>query len=166
MREVDLRAYLRWLAEGEASLVDDEALVVLERDLEELATTTGTEAIRGWLEGIGGCVTVRSCAPACGRPFVARGLLERPKGLGICKQRGDDLHDAIIDLFEAPAIDDEDCSFIHPQADLARSPAWALWREDESGNRFEVARFRSYAKAREQARMFTARGQVYRVDPA
>ncbi|MFY0534354.1 hypothetical protein [Nannocystis pusilla] len=113
-------------------------------------------------------MSVRFCAPACGRPFVAQGLLERPKGLGICKLRGADLHDAIVDLFEALAIDDEDCSFIHPQVDLARLPVWALWHEDDSGNRFELARFRSYAKAREQARMFTARGhkQAYWVDPA
>ncbi|MCY1013640.1 hypothetical protein OV079_50555 [Nannocystis pusilla] len=168
VREVDLRAYLRWLGEGEAFLADDEALVVLERDLEDFAAQTGTEAIRWWLDGIGWCAAVRFCAPARGRPFVARGQFERPKWLGICTLRGDDLHDAIVDLFEALAIDDEDCWLIHPQVNLTRLPVWALWREDDNCNRFEVARFRSYAKAREQERMFTALGhkQVYWVDPA
>ncbi|NJK32877.1 MAG: hypothetical protein HC927_10985 [Deltaproteobacteria bacterium] len=64
-------------------------------------------------------------------------------------------------------MDDADVGYVHPKVDLAKLPVWALWRQDDNANRFEIARFRSYAKAYAQERMFTARGhrQTYWVDP-
>lgn len=168
VRDADIRAYLRWITEGDAFLSDDEAVVVLARDIEDFAEDVGGEVIRWWLDGIGWCTEVRFCAPARGRPFLARSLLEKPGETGISKQARDDCHDAIIDLFEALSIDDDDCTFINPELELSRLPAWVLRRQDDNGNRFEVDRFKSYAKACAQADILTARGhkQFYWVDPA
>lgn len=61
-----------------------------------------------------------------------------------------------------------DVTHLHRDVDLARLPTWTLWREDFNNNRFEVARYHSYAKARAQEQVFTDRGhhQTYWVDPA
>lgn len=169
VRDVDLRGYLRWLSEGETFHADEnDPLVILDRDLTALAAQVGGEVIRWWLDGIGWCCDLRFCAPARGRAFMAGSTLRRPGSVEIFKLRGDDPHDALIELFEALAIDDEDCKHISPAINLSRLPVWALWREDDNVNRFEVARFRSYAKARAHEQIFTARGhkQTYWVDPA
>lgn len=168
VRDVDLRAYLRWICEGESFLADQEPLIVLARDIDELAASAGTEAIRWWCDGLGWHVTTHFSAPAGGRPFVAHTTFERPDILEIHKQQRDDWHDAIIDLFETLAIDDADTAYIHPSVDLARLPVWTLWRQDDNGNLFEMARTRCYTKACAQERMFTARGhkQNYWVEQA
>jgi hypothetical protein len=110
---------------------------------------------------------VQFSAAVSARPFFASTLLGRPQ-VAISTQRSDDIHDALVDLFETLAIDDADALQIHPSIDLARLPAWTLWRQDDNGNRFEMARTRSYAKACAQERMFTARGhkQNYWVEQA
>jgi hypothetical protein len=143
-------------------------LFTLEHDIEDFAAQTGTETTRWWFEGLGWWVSTRFCTPARGWPFVAHGMLNRPGWMDFHKRRSDDWNDAIVDLFEALTIDDSDVSFIHPQVDLTRLPVWVLWRQDDNGNRFEMARFRSYAKAQAQAQIFTDRGhrQVYWVEPA
>jgi hypothetical protein len=168
VRDIELRAYLRWLGEGESFLADNEPLVVLAGDIDGLAARTGTEAVRWWCDGLGWHASLRFSAPARGRPFVVHAALERPTTLDVRKLRSDDWHDALVDLFETLAIDDADTLFIDPHVDLAQLPAWSLWRQDDNGNRFEMARFRSYAKACAHERMFTARGhkQNYWVEQA
>lgn len=167
VREVDLRAYLRWLSEGECFHADDDQLFMLELDIEEFAAQTRTEAIRWWLDGLGWRASIRFCTPARGWRFVAHSSLERPGWVDFRKRRSDDWNDAIVELFEALAIDDSDVSLIHRQVDLTRLPVWALWRQDDNGNRIEMARFRSYAKACAQEQVFTDRGhrQIYWVEP-
>ncbi|MCY1060050.1 hypothetical protein OV142_33500 [Nannocystis sp. SCPEA4] len=168
VREVDLRAYLRWLTEGECFHADDDALFVLGRDIDGLASQLGTEPIRWWYDGLGWLTSLQFCSPASGRPYVVHADLERPMGLGFLAQRGVDRVAAISDLFEVLAIDDGDVSRIHPEIQPARLPAWALMRQDDNGNAFELARFRSHAKACAQEHVFTARGhrQLYWVEPA
>lgn len=168
VREVDLRAYLRWLGEGECFVAEDDALFVLERDIDDLAAQTGTCAIRWWHDGLGWWTSLQFCSPASGRPYLVHAELERPTRLGIVKQRSVDWHDAVVDVFEALAIDDGDVSSLHPRIDLARLPAWALLRQDDNGNRFELARVRSYTKACAQQQMYADRGhkQMYWVEPA
>lgn len=167
VREVDLREYLRWLCEGETVEADEMPLVKLKRDIEAFAAEVGTEAIRWACEGFGWEVMVRFCASGTGRPFVAQANLAYPGVLTIHKLRGHPLEAALVDLFEALAIDENDVELC-PDVDLSRLPTWALWREDDYANRFEIARFHSYAKAFAQERMFTARGhrQIYWVDVA
>lgn len=168
IRPVDLRVYLRWLTEGECFHADEDQLFTLERDVEAFAAWTGTATVRWWYTGIGWWVSTRFCTPARGMPFVAHGMLERPGVMDIVKRRSDDFNAAVVDLFEALAIDDADVSFLHPQVDVRRLPAWALWRQDDNGNRFEMARYRSYAKARAQWQLYTDRGhkQTYWIEPA
>jgi len=168
VRDVDVRAYLRWLTEGETFVVaDDEPFVSLAGDLKALAAKVGGEACRWWFDGIGWYRQLRFCAPASGRPFLAASPIETRDRCEVCIRRGDDPREAIIDLFEALAIDDSDCKDLGPSIDLSGLPVWALWRQDDNGNRFEVARFRSYAKACLQEQIFTDRGhkQTYWVEP-
>lgn len=175
IREVDLRAYLRWLREGDDLVFFEEApLITLKRDIDAFATETGTEAIR-WFNDMTGLesklfwwVSTRFAAPPRGRPFYAHGLLEEPGIVDVWKLRSDDWNEAIVDLFEMLAIDDADAVRIDPRVELAKLPVWALWRRDDNNNSFEMARFRSYAKAGAQAQMYTARGhrQTYWVDAA
>lgn len=168
VRDSDLRVYLRWLREGDWCQRDEVPLIGLERDIDELAAQTGTEPFRWPLEGLGWLVSLPFCAPATVRPFIAHASLSRPSRLDIHKLRSDDPHAAIVDLFEALAIDDADVGHLDPRVDLSRLPTWALWRQDDNGNRFEMARFRSYAKACAQEQLFTARGhkQNYWVEEA
>jgi hypothetical protein len=168
VREVELRAYLRWLTEGECFHSDGDALFVLERDIDEFAAQTGTEAARWWVTGLGWWVSLRFCSPASGRPYVVHAELRAPQRLGIHIQVGVDRDDATADLFEVLAVDDRDVTHIHPGVDLEGLPVWALWREDDNCNRFEIDRSRSYTKMYAQQQLYEARGhrQTYWIEPA
>lgn len=168
VRDVDLRAYLRWLIDGESLWADGDPLFVLAIDIEEFAAQTGTDAIRWWHSGLGWWVSLQFGSPVSGHAYVIHSGLDHPGVLGIHKQVHHDRHEAIIDLFEALAIDEQDVTHLHRDIDLTRLPTWTLWREDFNNNRFEVARYHSYAKARAQERVFTDRGhhQTYWVEPA
>ncbi|WAS96717.1 hypothetical protein [Nannocystis punicea] len=169
VREVELRAYLRWLGEGECCFTDDgDSLFVLHRDIDELAAWAGVEAVRWWHSGLGWWTSLQFGSPASRRVFVVHSALERPDVVGFHPQRGVAREEAIRELFEVLAIDDADVTRVDPQIDLERLPRWALIRQDDNGNRFEIARFRSYTKAYAQERTLTARGhkQLYWVEPA
>lgn len=168
VREADLRAYLGWLAEGECFHSDGDALFVLERDIDEFAAQTWTEAVRWWHTGLGWWLSLQFCSPASGRPYVVLAELTSPARLGLHAQAGVDRNDAIADLFELLGIDDRDVTFIHPSVDLERLPVWALRREDDNCNRFEIDRFRCYVKAYAQQQIYEARGhrQTYWIEPA
>lgn len=166
VREVDLRAYRRWLLEGPTFIGTKDWVVGLHMSIDELAGLVGGEPVRSWNAGLGWFVELRFCAVASGRPFAAIGALEQSGGVGVHFRRDDIAHEALVDLFETLAIDDHDV-VLHPDIDPTQLPQWALWREDDNGNRFEIERYRCYAKAVEQERIFTARGhrQSYWVDP-
>ncbi|MEZ4383911.1 MAG: hypothetical protein R3A79_21445 [Nannocystaceae bacterium] len=168
VREVELRAYLRWLTEGESFRSDGDALIALDRNIEEFAAQTGTEAARVWVTGLGWWLSFQFGSPASGRAYVVLADLESPGRVGLHSQVDADRNDAIVDLFEVLAIDERDVEFIHPGVELERLPVWALWREDDNCNRFEIDRFRSYTKAYAQQQLYDARGhrQTYWVEPA
>jgi hypothetical protein len=168
VRDVELRAYLRWLTAGESWRIDEDPLFGLNEDIEAFAARTGTEAIRWWLDGLGWWVSTRFCSLASGRPYMVDAELRRSTMIAFYAQLGIDPTDAVLDLFEALAIDDSDVTFLDPRVDLARLPVWALMRQDDNGNVFEIARLRAYSKACAQARVFTDRGhkQLYWVEPA
>lgn len=168
VRAEDLYAYLRWLREGQSFQEDGEALFVIEADIEDFAAQTETEAVRWLYQGLGWWVSVRFCTPASQRPFVAHAELARPGVLGFQKRRGDDWNESIVDLFEALGIDDKDTKYINPKIDVTTLPSWGLWREDDEGQHFEVARYRCYAKACARMAAFAAEDEryVYWVDPA
>lgn len=174
VREVDLRAYLDWLMRGDCFLGDDQPLLLLEGDIDEFGKQLGVTPFRHWVDGLGWFLGLRFCATATERPFVAR-MGEGPGGpstihrvIEIYKQRSDPWHNAVIDLFETLAIDERDVGWMNPAVELEQLPRWALWREDDNANQFEIDRFRSYSKAIAQERMYTARGhrQFYWVDSA
>lgn len=166
VREVDLRGYRRWLIEGSPFIGTPDWMVGLPISMAELANLVGDEPVRFWNEGLGWFVELRFCALASGRPFAATGALEGATGIGVHFRQADIVHEAVVDLFEMLAIDDHDVT-LHPDIDLAQLPQWALWRQDDNANRFEVERYRCYAKAVALEQMYTARRhrQSYWVDP-
>lgn len=125
----------------------------------------GGELVR---EEFGWHHAIRFCAVGTSRPFFALQDDRPAHPVTIHKLRSDPWRDAVIDLFETLAIDEHDVAYLDPRIDLAQLPCWALWREDDNVNRFEIDRFHSYAKAIAQEQMYTARGhrQFYWVDPA
>lgn len=167
IRDVELQAYLLWLTDG-CDTFDDDLLFMLGRDIEVFAGERGAPAVRWWNQQLGWWVSLQFATPASGRLYVAHAALERPNVVGVHKQPHDDLHAALVDVFEALAIDEADVSCLHPLADLTRLPTWALWRQDDPGNRFEMARYHSQAKALAQVQLYAARGhrQTYWVEPA
>ena len=165
----DLRAYLDWLTRGESFVGVPEQLVGLPISLDALAERTGTTPVRSWCEGLGWMGELRFGATLSGRPFVAFGdALGAGAGTAIHERKGDPWHEALIDLFETFAIDERDTTQLREDVDLAQLPVWSFWREDDNANRFEIERFRSYAKAEAQVELFRARGhrQFYWVEPA
>jgi hypothetical protein len=162
VRDLELHAWLDALVNGEAFVGDPDPLVRLRMDLDTLAERTGATPIH-W----GSHRSLRFAALASGRPFMARAATEQHDTIDVYKLAGDPWADALIELFEHFAIDDLDAVAFHPMVDLAELPVWALWRVDDNANNFEMARYRSYAKAELQERIYRERGhrQFYWVDP-
>ncbi len=50
----------------------------------------------------------------------------------------------------------------------SRAPRWALWRQDDNGNRVLMRRFADLAEAEREQRAYEARGhkQTYWIEPA
>jgi hypothetical protein len=168
LRETDLRGYLGWLEAGDDLVGDSDPLVALAPGIDALtAKTGGTTPVRYWLDGIGWYLEMRFAAPTTGRPFAAFTNAEGEEGpIAVHKRRDDPWREALIDLFEALEIDERDTLGLRPDIDLDALPTWSLWRQDDNGNRFEMDRFHSYAKADAQQQMFTARKhkQLYWVE--
>lgn len=167
LREVELRAYLDELLRGECVLMDADYLAGLPMTIDELGERVGVTPVRWWVRGLGWFFELSFATLASGRRFVARCHEDdRSGGVGIHKPAADPWQDALVDLFEHFAIDDGDGVIVHPDLDLAELPVWALWREDDNANKFEMARFRSYAKATAQEKLYRDRGhrQFYWVE--
>lgn len=148
-------------------LADPDPLVGLELAIDAFAERVGATPIRWWRTGLGWFCEVRFATLATGRPFVAVAELGQDHGVGIHKHTDDPWKGALIDLFEHFAIDERDTIMLHPAVDLAELPVWALWREDDNANKFEMDRYRSYAKATRDEQIYRDRGhrQFYWVDP-
>ena len=166
VRELDLRGYRRWLREGHVFVGTRDPMVGLRFELEALVERVGGEPVRFWNHGLGWYLELRFCAPLSGRPFVAFESMFYPGGCSVHFRRGDDPQEALRDLFETLAMDEHELG-LHPELDAERLPQWALWREDDNNNRFEIERSRSYAKLAEREQMFEARGhrQSYWIEP-
>jgi hypothetical protein len=154
--------------QGDDLVGDSDPLVALAPGIDALtAKTGGTTPVRYWLDGIGWYLEMRFAAPTTGRPFAAFTNAEGEEGpIAVHKRRDDPWRQALIDLFEALEIDERDTLGLRPDIDLDALPTWSLWRQDDNGNRFEMDRFHSYAKADAQQQMFTARKhkQLYWVE--
>jgi hypothetical protein len=158
--EPELRAYLDVLRGGESLIVDHDPLIGLSWGVDVLAERVGGQPIHWIYEGTGWEVEIRFCTRASGRAFNATGG-------GIYKSRHDPWREALIDLFEGLAIDERDVTWLNPKIDLAQLPEWALWREDDNANRFEIERSHCFAKLDRQEQILRDRGhkQSYWVDP-
>lgn len=172
VREHDLRAYVRWLAEGEALQPDDAPIAVLHgRPSDWLPTPALDAPVRCWIDGLGWHEGVQLACPATGRPLMATSRLEpsnSERAVSIMMRAGDDAREAVLDLFETFAIDERDVVYLDPRVQVATLPVWQLWRLDDNGNEFQMETFRSRAKALETQARFEARGhrQSYFVRPA
>lgn len=168
IRETDLRGYLGWLETGDDLVGDREPLITLAPGIDALtAKTGGATPIRFWFDGIGWYLEMRFADPTTGRPFAAFTNAEGDEGpIAVHARRDDPWRDALIDLFETLEIDERDTLGLRHDVDIDALPSWALWRQDNNGNRFEMDRFRSYAKAAAQQQMYEDRGhgQMYWVE--
>lgn len=158
MGDVELRAYVEALACGQRFVGDSDPLVCLRMNLDALAEQVSATPIRWWTAGLGWTRELSFASLASGRPFVAVAPAEQPDRTYVHRRAGDPWHAALTDLFEQLAIDDRDAIALAPEVELAALPVWVLWREDDNGNRVEIDRYRSYAKAEQDERIYTDRG--------
>ena len=167
VRDVDLHAYLAELRGGACFVGDRDPLVRLRLDLDQLAERVGTKPTRWWCSGLGWFEELRFATLASERPFVATAAQGQREHVDVYKLARDPWRDALIDLFEHLVVDDHDAIAFDPAVNLAELPVWALWREDDNANRFEMERYRSYSKAELHERIYRERGhkQFYWVDP-
>lgn len=156
--EVELRAYVEALTVGERFIGDPDPLVCIRMDIEALAEQLGATPIRWWTPGLGWARELSFAALVSGRPFVAVARTEQPDRTYVHKRAGDPWQDALVELFEQLAIDEREAIAFAPEIELAALPVWVLWREDDNGNRVEIDRYRSYAKAELDERIYTDRG--------
>jgi hypothetical protein len=118
------------------------------------------------IEGLGWQEYVRFCSPATGRTFCIRRSLEPglPDARPVFDCDADDTPvSRLIDLVETLAIDASDLAWIHEDINVAALPTWALWRQDDNGNKAHVETFTGYRKARAALGRFEALGhkQMY-----
>jgi hypothetical protein len=108
LRDSDIRAYQRWLREGEPFFGDEEPLALLKLDAAEFHRIVHVEPVRWWLNGLGWAWSVEFCSPATGRTFGAMGLLDpprRPTGIEVRKSVHDSQPEAALaDLIETLGI--------------------------------------------------------------
>jgi hypothetical protein len=158
LREVDIASNLRDLTEGR--LPEGEELAGIRLDIEEFAARCGKIPFRFWLHGLGWYRGLHFCTPANGRPFYANTPLDQSgPGFVVLKLVEHDWHEAIVDLFEAFAIDDRDAILL-PQIDVSKLPQWELVRGRE-----RVDTFRSYAKALTVQARLREQGQHCEIRP-
>jgi hypothetical protein len=165
--DVELRAYVAALASGQRFVGDPDPLVCIRMEIDALAEQVGATPIHWWSAGLGWTRELSFAALASGRPFVAVARAEQPDRTYVHKRVGDLWQDALVELFEQLAIDDREAIAFAPEIELAELPVWVLWREDDNGNRVEIDRYRSYAKAELDERLHTDRGhrQSYWIRP-
>lgn len=165
--DVELRAYVEALASGQRFVGDPDPLVCLRMDIDVLAEQVRATPIHWWTPGLGWTRELSFAALASGRPFVAVARAEQPGRTYVHERAGDRWQDALVELFEQLAIDEREAIALSPEVELAELPVWVLWREDDNGNRVEIDRYRSYAKAELDERLYTERGhrQSYWIRP-
>ncbi len=172
VRDHDLRAYVRWLAEGEAFQSDPAPVAVLHGRPSDWVPTPSLDApVRSWIDGLGWYEEVQLACPATGRPLLATSPLDPSKSeqaVSIMMRLGDEAREAVLDLFETFAIDECDVIYVDPRVQAETLPVWQLWRLDDNGNEFLIEAFRSRAKAVATQARFEARGQrqTYFVRPS
>lgn len=143
VRDIDVRAYIRWLTDGDTFRAHSEELIGMVRDPEDLAKQLSTDLVRWWFEGVGWYRSLRFCSPINGLPFVAHSSTVWPHRVTILAHEGADRMKALLELFELLAIDEQDCGYIDPNIDVELLPGWLVVAGDGSQTR----RFHCYAKA-------------------
>ncbi len=158
----ELRAYLRWLVEGETFRADNIPFAVLPGRLTDWLRWPGLEApVRFVIDGIGWHEGAQLACPATGRAFFMFKSLETihgDNGVLVNKLAQDDLTESVLDLFETFAIDERDVLHIDAKFDVTSLPKWELWRLDDNANEMMIDTFRSRAKAVAIQQMYEARG--------
>jgi hypothetical protein len=158
VRPQDVAAYLEWLKHGALFDSDGQTLVTLALPVDTLRGMTRTQEIRYWLDGIGWQWELRFASAATGRCFVATSNLTEVHRCHIYKRRSDDAMQAVEDLVECLALAGPEITYRDEAVDLERLPRWALCRQDDNGQRYEMTTFLSYTRALREADVFERRG--------
>lgn len=162
VREHDLRAYVRWLTEGEAFLGDSNPFLTLPGTIADLRLPGWIDPpVRFWVQGLGWHESIQLGSAATGRPFFIHadiGFSPGPPQVQITKRAEDDLQAAALDVFETLAVDDRDALYLDPRVELAQFTQWEVWRLDDNNNEALIDTFRCRAKAVLTQQRFEARG--------
>jgi hypothetical protein len=144
--EASLHAYLDVLRHGTHWAARD-PMLGLPLDIDEFAARVGREVVH-WLEdGTGWLAEVRWAARTSGWSYSAQAPGQGARGP--VSIHPVDLVPELVPLLE-------------------QLPRWALWREDDNANRFEIERSYCFAKLELHERTMRERGhrQFYWIDPA
>ncbi len=168
LRGIDVDAYLSGLQRGE-KVAPTRELGGLRATPQDVATWLGRETERHVLDGIGWCEYLQLASPGTGRVFVLeRALNTRMTGSWVYADRAADALDTVRDLFETLTIDlaDLDCFAQAFIIDTGALPSLTLWRQDNTGDRAEVASFTGRRKAEAALRRSEAQDpmQVYWIE--
>lgn len=167
--EASLHAYLDVLRHGTHWAARD-PLLGLPLDIDGFAARVGGEVVH-WLEdGTGWLAEVRWAARTSGWSYSAQAPGQGARGpVSIHPLPGTDLLRSVHDVFEDLAVDERDVHIVPELVPLLEQlPRWALWREDDNANRFEIERSCCFAKLELHERTMRERGhrQFYWIDPA
>lgn len=120
-------------------------------------------------DGLGWQESLRFASPASGRTFALSRSIEAAAG-----DHPGTFHcaafpspsECLTDLLETLSIDVSDLSWLTDELKTLPMPTWALWRQDDNGNRARVQTFTGYRKARAELARFEALGhkQTYWLD--
>lgn len=159
LRPVDVAAYLRLLQRGEPKAPLRE-VGGLKAPLSAFAEQLGLETERHVVDGLGWFEYLQFASAGSGRVFVlSRPLTCGPRGPETTEVAADaaaDAKDVLCDLFETLAIDHEDVHWLAEGFEARSLTTWVLWRQDDNGNRAEVARFTGFRKAEAAFRRYAA----------
>jgi hypothetical protein len=165
--EHELRVYLDTLRRGESFVGTGEPFVGLALDIDSFAARLDLRPVHWLDDGVDWSVELQFGVPTSGRAFLAACDARARTPVEIRRQRHVGWRDALTDLFEGLALDEHEVTWWHPEIELVRLPRWALWREDDNANQFELERSYSFAKLELRERTMRERGhrQFYWIDP-
>lgn len=159
LRDVDLVEYLRVLQRGTMNgPVRDVAS--LSAPLPTFAERFGLETDRYIVDQLGWFEYLQFASPGTGRVFVLSRPLEFPDAgqslVEVVPLGQLDPQDVLRDLFETLVVDHEDVVWLPEGFTTDSLPRQTLWRQDDNGNRFEVATFTGVRKAEAALQRFLA----------
>jgi hypothetical protein len=170
IRVEDVVDYVEELTRGGCATMDMSPWVQLTMSFDELAQRVSRPPTRWWYDGLGWMQSVTFCSVVTGIQYSSFVQFEppydRPEGpVFPCVnfQRDADPGEAALELLYTLEIDVSGVAQSTVQFELR----WALYRQDDNGNRFEVEKFATESGARARLAFFESMShkQMYWLEP-